>query len=204
MMGGWGSLGMRLGIVALLLVSVGLCCSSAEPMYIDLTPVVVGSPFVNSSSHPPNDSNNDWVFMSVIMVPPLSCGSVAKVPILFDDGLLRANVGLETVRSVAQRLGSEKCVDGVCPCLDSIDKAGDPAERVLEIETRCSVDRLALPSEDEFLFVYDARTASPRRRKLMDPVYYHSNHSSFSEKNHILLRFVSVSSLTLASSSETS
>jgi hypothetical protein len=129
------------------------------------------------------------------MLPPLSCGSVARVPRVFDYALLRANPDVGgVIQSEARRLGSEVCAGGACPC---VDKGGKYTTTVLEIETRCGVDRLALPSDDEFLFVYDARTDASRRSGAV-----YGRLSSFAD--YVLLRFVdtaSVSSLTFASNS---
>jgi hypothetical protein len=171
---------MRVACAALFLLHLALS-SHSERKWIDLLPLA-------------NTTYATWVFMSVIMLPPLSCGSIAMVPRAFDDALLRANPDVEVAaapRSEARRLGSRACVAGACPCADT---GGDEhATIVLEVETRCGVARLALPSDDEFLFVYDARTDPSRRYGLLP---------SFAD--YVLLRLVdtaSVSSLTLASSS---
>jgi hypothetical protein len=164
---------------AVLLLQVALS-SQSNRKCIDLQPLA-------------NTTYAAWVFMSVIMLPPLSCGSVAMVPRAFDDALLRANPDA-VVRSEARRLGSAACVAGACPCAEN---GGVYSTIVLVIETRCGVARLALPTDDEFLFVYDARTDMSRRSGAAYGLL-----PSFAD--YVLLRLVdtaSVSSLTFASSS---
>jgi hypothetical protein len=169
---------MRVACAALFLLHLALS-SHSDRKWIDLLAK--------------NTTDATWVFMSVIMLPPLSCGSIAMVPRAFDDALLRANPDVEAIRSEARRLGSKACVAGACPCADHNSGAGGYATIVLEVETRCGAARLALPSDDEFLFVYDARTDVSRRYGLLPSV-----------ADYVLLRLVdtaSVSSLTFASSS---
>ena len=140
-----------------------------------------------------------WAFKTVIIIPPLSCGSVGKIASLFDDGLRRVNPDYGMVSSTAQRIGADMCVDNICPCL--ADDLLKHATRVLQIETRCGASRLALPSADDFPFAYDARTNMPpfhkKRGRILDGYL-----SSLVESVRLrLANVISINSSTLASSS---
>jgi hypothetical protein len=106
-----------------------------------------------------NSSDAVWKFKSVIVIPPLSCGLIGNVASLFDSALKLANPGHDNVSSTAQRLGASPCVDGICPC--AADHETKYTTSVLEIATLCDTNRIALPSLDDFPFVFDARTDTP-------------------------------------------
>jgi hypothetical protein len=119
-----------------------------------------------------DNSSYTWEFMSVIMIPPLTCQSTAMVVPLFNQGLCKVNPTVkDEIRSYARRVGAEACEDGVCPCEGG---GGDVryVTRVLEVVTVSTVRSLFLPNEDEFPFLYDSRTMIPplkkKRGRLLD------------------------------------
>ncbi len=133
--------------------------------FIDLQPAFMQSS--NQNTYSPTYANTPmrnktlWAFMSVIIIPPISCESVNKVASLFDAGLLHVNSEVRWVKSTARRVGSDVCDDGVCLCTKERSGTARYTTRVLELETLCEANRLALPMENEFPFVYDSRTAMP-------------------------------------------
>ena len=144
--------------------------------FIDLQPAFMRQPHsaLNSSVLANMQNETAWAFMSVIIIPPISCESMMKVAYLFDTGLRHANPDARQVESTARRIGSDACGEnGVCPCIDERIGTARYTTRVLELETLCEVRRLALPVEDEFPFVYDSRTAMPypgrkKRGRILD------------------------------------
>ena len=133
--------------------------------FIDLLPV--SSLDADAASVGDGRNKTAWAFMAVVIIPPLSCESMNKVACLFDVSLQHANPEVQWVGSTAVRFGSDACEDGVCPCTKEGSTTARYATRVLELETLCGINRLALPADDEFPFVYDARTAVsyPKRKK---------------------------------------
>lgn len=101
----------------------------------------------------------EWSFFTVIVVPVLSCDLTAQVPSVFDSALRAANPDVVAIKSVAVRLGSDVCVDGLCFC-DEWFEAGHTA-RVLEVKTVCGSGTLFLPTAAEFPYEYDARDQEP-------------------------------------------
>ncbi len=96
-------------------------------------------------------------FMSIIMIPPMSCDSVVNVVNLFDDTLRNVNPGVIRIASMAVRLGSDVCVSGRCFCDENENVVGENTLRVLKIETLFGSDRLLLPFDAEFPFEFDTR-----------------------------------------------
>lgn len=130
---------------------------SLRPVVYDYQAGSVGG--VGSVNATALDGGGAWAFNTVIMLPPLSCTSVAKMASLFDSVLRYANPDIScSIDSLAMRYGAYVCELGECPCDDSSVKY---ETRVLVIETRCCADQLALPTDDEFPFVFDARTDLP-------------------------------------------
>ena len=178
-------------------------------VFIDLQSVSMQSPSSDpyDPTHVDTRNNTVWAFMSVIMLPPISCESMNKVASLFDTGLLRVNPEVLWMKSTTRRVGSDVCDDGVCPCAKERSGTARYTTRVLELETLCDTNRLALPMDTEFPFVYDSRTAMPfpnkkKRGRLLDEDEVISHFISIAES--VFLRFVdsaSVNSSTLISNS---
>jgi hypothetical protein len=179
--------------------------------FIDLQPALMQTSNLNTYfptyANTPMRNKTVWAFMSVIIIPPISCESVNKVASLFDAGLRRVNSDVPWVRSTARRVGSDVCDDGVCPCTTERSGTARYTTRVLELETLCETNRLALPMDNEFPFVYDSRTAMPfpnkkKRGRLLDEDQVISHFRLMAAS--IFLRFVdpaSINSSTLISSS---
>lgn len=174
-------------------------------VFIDLQPVVMQSdnPYVSTYANPRNKTV--WAFMSVIIIPPVSCESMNKVASLFDAGLLHVNSEVQWMKSTTRRVGSDVCDDGVCPCAKERSGTARYTTRVLELETLCDTNRLALPVETEFPFVYDSRTSMPflkKKGRLLDEDEVISHFVLLAES--VFLRFAdsaSTNSSTLISSS---
>lgn len=176
-------------------------------VFIDLQPVVMQSQGVDPCVLTYANSRNKtvWAFMSVIIVPPVSCKSMNKVASLFDAGLLHANSEVVWMKSTTRRVGSDVCNDGVCPCTKERSGTARYTTRVLELETVCETNRLALPTDDEFPFAYDSRTAMPfpkKKGRLLDEDEVVSHFVLLAES--VFLRFAdsaSINSSTLISNS---
>ncbi len=104
-----------------------------------------------------------WSFVSIVMVPDISCDSVAGLAGLFDLVLHRVNPGASHVSSKAKRFGLDACVDGICFCDEITDSPH--AVRVLELVTACSMPSLVLPDAGEFPFEFETRSDLPPARK---------------------------------------
>ena len=100
-----------------------------------------------------------WLFMVIVMVPEMSCDSIAKLALLFNTVLQKVNPHVGRMVSMAERLGTDVCIDGNCFCDESIE--APHSVRVLELSTSCAASTLLLPLMDEFPFEFDMRSDIP-------------------------------------------
>ena len=131
----------------------------------EILPVVVrkslsGTPHGSNFSSTVNSTEYGGLvcsFMSIIMIPPMSCDSVVNVVNLFDDTLRKVNPDVTHIASTAVRLGPDVCVAGRCFCDESENMMGGSTVRVLKIETLFGSDSLLLPFNIEFPYEFDTR-----------------------------------------------
>jgi hypothetical protein len=117
---------------------------------------VDGTPMLSVNTTTPDPL---WLFMAIVMVPEMSCDSIAKLAHLFNTALQQVNPLVGRMVSTAVRLGGDVCIDGNCFCDESIE--APHSVRVLELSTSCAASTLLLPSMDEFPFEFDMRSDVP-------------------------------------------